>query len=176
MERVRKIYALADPASGEVRYVGITLKTPRIRCSEIKSRYKEGRFKEVGEWLLSLTGYPTSIILESNPPDGMDGEKRWIALFRVTGARLLNKSDGGQGSNGVFPTLEVRKKISEAIRGKRMPGNAARNQSRRVLTPDKVLEIRALIDSGTMMKDIAAKYSVSPALISLIKAGQRYAT
>ena len=51
---------------------------------------------------------------------------------------------------------------------------ARRRDSTATLTYEQVREVRRLLAEGEMGKDIAAKYGVSPAVISGIKLGQTY--
>ncbi len=62
---------------------------------------------------------PDVIILETLAPneDWAASERRWIALYRANGARLLNRTDGGEGLAGhKFAGTEHARKIAEAMR------------------------------------------------------------
>lgn len=194
MERKHTVYAFAHPDTAQVHYIGVTTHTPRTRYAQIKYGYKRGQFQEVGAWLVSLGDRePNIITLEAATPDGINGEKRWIALFREMGAPLLNKSAGGQGTNGVLHSEawkqnnskiqtgrkrseETKAKIAASKVGKARPDLAERNKSNRGLSPEDLIEIRVMLDEGYSMKDIGTSFGVSGSLICMIKSGKRYAT
>lgn len=190
------IYGLTDPDTGAVRYIGATRVSASARFSQIKYGYKRGQFQDIGAWIWALAESgkaPGIIILEQGTPDGINGEKRWIAAHRQAGAQLFNKSDGGQGTNGVMHTeewklnnskiltglkrtQETKDKIAASKIGKPRPDLASRNISNRSLSPADIAEIRSMLDEGYTMKDIGASFGVSGALICLIKSGKRYAS
>lgn len=194
MDKKHTVYAFAHPDTALVHYIGVTTHTPRTRYSQIKYGYKRGQFQEVGAWLLSLGEREPSIItLEAGTPDGINGEKRWIALFRQMGAPLCNKSDGGQGTNGVLHTEEWKKnnsrlltgqkrseetkaKIAASKVGKPRADLAERNKSNRRFTSEQITDIKQLVDNRVPMKEIGLKYGVSASLVHMIKSGKRYAS
>lgn len=92
------IYALTDPDSAEVRYIGKTIR-PKERlqnhCNDKTSCHRV-------HWIQSLIAAgkrPALIILEclSADADWQAAEKRWIADARTKGWRLTNSTDGGDG-------------------------------------------------------------------------------
>lgn len=196
MEKNYTIYALCDPDTTAVRYIGATRISPRIRYSQIKYGYKRGQFQDVGAWVWALIAddkEPLIVILEEGAQDGINGEKRWIAAYRASGADLFNKSAGGQGTNGVLHTEEWKRanslihtgmkrseetkaKIAASKVGKPRPDLAARNKSNRSLSPEDLAEIRSMLDEGFTMKDIGTSFEVSAGLICMIKSGKRYAS
>jgi hypothetical protein len=91
------IYALVDLA-GNVRYVGKTQQaTPLVRLRDHIRDAKAGGRTYLHCWIRSLTAPPRQVVLEVDPPDVDDAERRWIADFRSIGARLCNLTDGGEG-------------------------------------------------------------------------------
>ena len=89
------IYGLADPETGEVRYIG--------KAASPKRRYA-GHLRETRRktplycWIASLTKRglkPSLVILIEASADWRADEKRLIAEARSRGERLLNVADGG---------------------------------------------------------------------------------
>lgn len=114
MDRIWYIYALIDPRTNDVRYVGTTVRpNDRLRC-HIKDCERETTHK--AHWicqLLALDLRPIMQILDQGAGHqfSVEAEQRWIAHYRTAGARLTNHSDGGDGPNGHKWTDEQRAKI-----------------------------------------------------------------
>ena len=109
------IYALCDPATGEVRYVGKTVRTPQRRLYYHVKKASTGSQLYVCNWIRSLDGSPVIKVLEENPPNLNESEIRWIAKLRREGARLTNLTDGGDGGDtSMFWTDEGRVKMRAA--------------------------------------------------------------
>lgn len=111
------IYALVDPRDDAVRYVGATT-NPKKRYAE--HMYENNR-REIYKhrWVTKLRAdglRPQMIILEENPIDWAEAERRWIAHYRAAGARLTNLTDGGEGTLGYNPPAETRQRMSEAAK------------------------------------------------------------
>jgi NUMOD3 motif len=98
VEGVGVIYALCDPQSGEVRYVGQTRDMVARLCKHMRDvRYSPPGSRHVLDWIRSLAPVePDVVILETDPPGGLnEAEKAWIATLRLYGCRLTNLTDGG---------------------------------------------------------------------------------
>jgi hypothetical protein len=111
------IYVLKHPRTGEVRYVGVTVKKPSYRLSEhISEAVQSVRKTYKSRWILSLVSiglHPLIEIIESSCGDGwQDAEHRWIAKYRSQGIRLVNATDGGDGTIGLRGA-QTREKRSE---------------------------------------------------------------
>lgn len=135
--RTGHIYALADPKTGEVRYIGKTLLQPaekrlkgHVKTMEIGSR------RHVYNWMRKLNALPQFIIIEAVSESKINElERYWIRWMRLTGVRLTNLTDGGDG--GAHSTsAETRAKMSVARRGRPIPieqrakmSDTARNRS-----------------------------------------------
>lgn len=110
------IYALADPSTGEVRYVGQSVNPPlRLRqhlWGDHTNPYKE-------RWLAQLARAgrePALLILEEATQATWEARERaWIAFYRAEGARLTNLTEGGEGPGELTP--EARERHREAMRG-----------------------------------------------------------
>lgn len=128
------IYALTDPVTGEIRYVGKTGRTPRERLLDHVRQARQGvhRQRRLCCWIRSLTDAPMVVVLESDPDDLDEAERRWIATLSEEGASLCNMTPGGDGQAlGYQPseetlaklrayrhTPESRAKISAALKGR----------------------------------------------------------
>lgn len=106
-----EIYALCDPESGEVRYVGKAQNAKERHKRHLNERHL-GR--PVNNWVKSLLSngkIPTFKILAYCPPEKWEQEERyWIAEYRKKG-NLLNLADGGAMPS---QTKEQRKKAARA--------------------------------------------------------------
>jgi GIY-YIG catalytic domain len=85
------IYALTDPDSGEVRYVGRTAQNPRRRYTQ----HLSGAEHSTRAWARRLRRrhrWPQLAIIEADVPvdEGNHRERYWIAYWREQGADLLN--------------------------------------------------------------------------------------
>jgi hypothetical protein len=85
------IYTLADPRTGQVRYVGAT--------SDVGARFKTHRSCKGGDnyprkaWLAELRALgltPVCVVLEEGPGTGYADERKWIAFYLAIGADLTN--------------------------------------------------------------------------------------
>lgn len=111
-EREWHIYTLSDPRTGQVRYVGVTFRG-KARFREHLSRAVTGGKTHRDNWIRSLIAInlrPVYLIIETGRGDGwQEAERHWIARYRET-SRLTNLTDGGDGSPGYVPALELRAK------------------------------------------------------------------
>ena len=116
------LYTLADPRSpAEIRYVGWTSQTPARRLTNhIVSIRTKGNNRRLA-WLRSILYESlrpiirTVAILDSND-EAKRCEVAYIARLRSTGSRLVNTTDGGEGTPGLIPTAETRAKMSAFMR------------------------------------------------------------
>ena len=102
MNNTTFIYALTCPDTGEVRYIG-KANNPQLRLKSHISRdnNKRSERSHKSNWIKSLMEsgkYPSMIILEEVAlSNWIEAEKKWIAHYRLNGAKLTNITDGGQG-------------------------------------------------------------------------------
>lgn len=110
------VYALLDPRTSEIRYVGVTHRT--VRLTEHLSKARRGERTYRSTWVRSLLGLglePTVSILESGAgPAWPEREAFWIAECRKAGCNLTNATDGGEGILGWKPNAEQRSKMAKA--------------------------------------------------------------
>ena len=104
------IYALTDPFTKEIRYIGKSIR-PKGRlldhCNDPSKTWRTNWIQSV----LKKNGKPILSILQSlkDDEDWQEAERQWIQKGRDMGWRLTNCTDGGDGL--VNPPDEVRQKI-----------------------------------------------------------------
>lgn len=113
VERRVYIYTLAEPDTGEIRYVGKTVNM----AERLTQHRKEPRNKEKQKWFdqLALDGQlPKIEALEHFPisdyEEWKESERFWISYLRFLGFKLFNKNPGGGGATTHSP--ETRAKMS----------------------------------------------------------------
>ncbi len=115
------VYGLLDPRTGELRYVGKTVKGEyRLSCHVSEAKVG-GRATKKKQWIRSLLKVglrPEIVVLETSDAEQvlLDLEKFWIASMWAAGAELLNHNEGCTGLSGRHHSAETRAKISAAGR------------------------------------------------------------
>ena len=117
------VYALIDPRTDEVRYVGKTVRTAhrRLRRHLAESYLAADTHKD--RWLRVLTRaglQPGIVVLQrcSSLTELADSERAHISRLKAAGVSLTNGTDGGDGIGGWKHTPESREKIRRALSGK----------------------------------------------------------
>ena len=116
--RITRIYALCDPLTDEVRYVGKTVQGLRERLRQHKRAARRGSLP-VNRWMLKHEGVklagPYIKLIELVAPgcDWSARERQWIGVF---GDRLLNLTEGGEGLSGHKFSDQHRERIAAALR------------------------------------------------------------
>lgn len=133
MSKTTFIYALCEPGTRIVRYIG--------KSDNPENRLRFGHLSEsvrltthLGRWLQRVvwSGCEPALVILAEVPKRLwkSEERRHIAVYRRLGADLVNATDGGEG---VTQTPETRRKIGDANRGKPCSPEQ-REQIRRALT------------------------------------------
>lgn len=111
------IYALCEPGTRSVRYIGMS-KDPARRLREHISNARRGLDSPLGEWLRSLSDKPNMVTLcETCEAFWQDDEKTYIRAARALGMPLLNSTDGGEGTLNLSPKALAKR--SAAQRGRK---------------------------------------------------------
>lgn len=109
------IYTLADPRTGEVRYVGKTIKLLEKR---LNSHVNDNSANHKVHWIKSLAKLglkPVIDVLEEvKECDWQEAEKFWISMMKFYGFKLCNSTDGGEGLHN--PSESTREKLAEIAR------------------------------------------------------------
>lgn len=127
------IYALADPQTGHIRYIGKS-NNPVIRLKRhISSTRVEKDITHRTNWIRKLLQFgkkPSLLILEWVPMSAWPlAERKWIALYKSQGEPLINHTSGGDGYIGGKLDQETKTKISIATK-RRYKNPAEREKTR----------------------------------------------
>lgn len=114
------IYALCEPGSRKVRYIGQTV-NPQVRFKHHLSGSSKKK-THLGYWLKSVLDagqVPNLVVLCETTEDQCNAEEiRYISAARAIGIRLTNATDGGEGMPN--PSPETRARMSAAHAGKKL--------------------------------------------------------
>ena len=119
------LYTLGDPKTpGDIRYVGWTSKRPSRRLGVHISDARSGRHQHhCARWIRSLLAAGVrplmTVVAVCGVEEGPVAEVDLIAALRALGHRLVNGTDGGEGTVGWVPNTETRAKLSAAHLGKK---------------------------------------------------------
>ncbi len=113
------LYTLSDPRTGEVRYVGWTTCRPSHRLSgHLCEASRRNRTNHKDNWIRALLAEGLRPLLRMvavcDEGEGAVAEIDLIASLKRLGYRLVNSTDGGEGTTN--PPPEVRAKIATASR------------------------------------------------------------
>lgn len=149
------IYALCEPGTRTVRYIGKTFDFPRRVRNHVTTSPKLGT--PLGRWLRALSSAPVMVSLREVPDEeGAQAEKKYIRIALGLGMKLLNRTNGGQGTR-LSP--EHRAKISVALTGRKFsaerraglsashigkPWSAARRAAERYLARGRKMPPRSI--------------------------------
>lgn len=117
------IYALVDPNTFLVRYIGQTICDVQKRYNQHLYQWKreKGRIRHSSSWIKSLAKKnqkPILEIIEDNIEIELLNIKEinYIQLFKSIGTNLCNHSLGGQGSRGCKMSEESKLKRLETLK------------------------------------------------------------
>lgn len=116
-QRPWEIYALLDPRTEAVRYVGWSFDSKRRLKGHLRDKSKTHKACWIRS-LLALGLEPKMTILETGTGNWASQERWWIAKSRFYGADLTNATDGGDGVSGMIWSDEAKQRASIAHIGK----------------------------------------------------------
>lgn len=173
------IYALQDPITYEIRYIGKSgsgLLRPKAHI--IPSRLQSCTHKN--HWIKSLLKQGLRPIIKvvqelSNFNELNTAEIYWIQYFKDIGCLLTNSTKGGMGRCGLPHTEETKRKISEGQKNKKV----ARGPSHGMYGRKRTKEEKALISEHTKIgmnkNEVKEKMHKKPSANKFIdQSGQYY--
>jgi len=185
------IYALCDPDTEEIRYIGKTSNDlyQRLGVHIYRAKRAKGQLTHRMAWIRSLLSegkrpliHGLAFVTEEN---WREKERWWIQFCRETGVRLTNLTDGGDGISGYSHTQERREQVRQQMLGnqygkghkwtleQRVKMMASRAKSfhltgqrgsahhKSKLTESDVLEIRDRFENGERQGVLAKECQVS---------------
>lgn len=112
------IYALCEPGTRTVRYIGKANRPERRFVEHLRASVKKKT--HLGHWLSGVSNRgekPVLVVLREVPFERWaEAEERYIRIARGCGMKLVNATDGGDGLAN--PTPETRAKMSAAHKGR----------------------------------------------------------
>lgn len=119
------IYALSDPHTDEVRYIGKSssgTRRAKVHMQESNLRIESNTYKT--RWIKEVirSGHlPKIEVIEVLSDDSLlnEAEVFWICQFRAWGFKLTNLTDGGEGARGYVQSADSKAKRAAAITGMR---------------------------------------------------------
>lgn len=115
------VYALNDPITGWIRYIGKTSISPSARLKNHLRQARNGGKFRVHNWIRSLTvldRYPIMSILQvcKSNEESCQIEKYWILKYKNL-CDLTNLTSGGEGTPGRIVSSETRDKMRKIFTG-----------------------------------------------------------
>ena len=112
------IYALVDPFTSQVRYIGFTTNVD-CRLSRHINDAESGVASHKCHWIRSVLSKGSEPLLrvleEGSGSSWKDSEKYWIKFYREeVGALLTNLTDGGEGAIGLKHSEESKLRMSRS--------------------------------------------------------------
>lgn len=170
MERICRIYTLAHPITGEIRYVGKTTSSLNRRLGQhiaAISRSKSHRASWIKSILKQGLKPIIELIEEVDYSINNQIEIYWIAQFKAWNFRLVNHTEGGEGTIGYRHSEESKLKMSlNALGNSRARGYKHSQETKELLrqqslnrkvslqTKEKLSKIRQENPSKTSSKEV----------------------
>lgn len=157
-----QIYTLADPDTGQIKYVGKTIRNNlKSRLNEHISHSKRHKYK-MACWVNSLTKQnkkPTIELVDTVGEDWAFWEQHYISLFKSYGFSLKNTTDGGDIDN----TGRKASEETKALMSKNRKGNPVYMKPKGPMSEDN----KKLIKEGSL-KMFADKLNINSELVKKV--------
>lgn len=162
---VNYIYGLCDPDSGDIRYIGKTIRPQERFTNHMNERSNCHR----SHWLQKLKAQgkrPDMVILEtvSGEWPWQEAERYWIARGRALGWPLVNNTDGGDGVEGLPAETRERmrqtwlgRKHSDATKAKISAASSARRHSEETKAKMSAAQSGRVITWGDKLSEAVRK-------------------
>lgn len=146
------MYALVDPTTKKVCYVGKTEQTIKDRLYRHVAAARYGRASEVSQWMRGLLDRelrPTVVLLEQvTLAEADQAEVDWILDFKSQGIELLNQTEGGLGSTGFKHTEESLNKVRVARAKQNFTPEMIEKRAAKLRGIPRPLKVRNKIGNG----------------------------
>lgn len=179
------VYALCEPETMEIRYVGQTSIAlgDRLRAHLFQATHDEMRTNYNYRWIRKVLARglePVLQVLEIVPVVELDrAEIGWITTLRELGCRLTNTCAGGDvGHRGLKRSVETRQKMSvsakqrasdpverarlASITNGKPPIRRGEASNKAKLTADKVVWLRRQAKAGCEIAQLGRELGVTP--------------
>lgn len=142
------IYALLDPKTKQVRYVGVTrFSLARRLGGHIQSALKANSNLHVHNWIRKINRKPIIQLIEIvSFSVWAEKEIWWIAYYKSQGCKLTNSTIGGEGACGTVPSKAARRRRSEFMKGntRRKRGTKSKASTKKKISKSLIGNKRAL--------------------------------
>lgn len=135
---IQRIYALVDPRTDAIRYVGVTSQQLETRLSMHLSSVSAGKTSPVYQWIAELRelGLRPTIKLVEETHDRLR-EMYWIAFFRERGMDLTNSDDGAGFGRSATAEEHANRSASHMGKTLSLEHRIAQSQGRRKAAHDR---------------------------------------
>ncbi len=181
------IYALLDPESDDVKYIGKTVRYLSQRYALhiwLANKSKDKSKDKKTQWMKSMLNCKKrpkiKIIEKVSLEQGDEREQFWIKHYKEMGAVLVNSTNGGRGIAGFRHTEEAKIRIREAskikifsdeYKNKLSITKVGKLNPQCKLNYDDIQMIKELLMKGMRQRKIANLFNIDPSHISKIKTG-----
>ncbi len=170
------IYALIDPRTRLVRYVGKTTKGLR-RVKEHGQPWRLKLHDRCAKWLRHLVKHGfvyEHTVLQYSDSENLDTDERWwITYGKLSKWPLTNLTEGGEGSAGRKLSKETRAKISRSLTGKKASPEAVEKCRQRMLGNTYTLGFRHSEQSKALMSQQRKGLKKSESTLVKMRESQR---
>lgn len=158
-----KIYALLDPTSKTIRYIGLTIVPLNQRLKNHIYAAKTRSTNRRINWINSLKEKPIIILIDEIISEEVEWwlEEYWVSQFKTWGFQLVNSTDGG--------------KVPLTKSGERNPNYGKKYNSLSKATKGKIVQLN---HKGEYIRTVSCmaefeKYGLNPCNVSLCVNGKR---